>query len=253
VVLDQLHEGAHEPVGAAAHDRKPDLMQGPSQRGQLKRAAGVVGRQAGVQDPRREQVAELAALKAGLEPAARAAREQRAEAAGLPHAEPASQPGGQARRMRGLQLGAEQLADHVHARPERLEVLQIGPPVGGRQLGDAALGVPVSDDRAAVGQGRGGHHILGVDVLEPALAQLRPELGPGGREMEERVPARERVVPVARPRQLLGRDSATGELVALEHLDPPPGARQIGGCHEPVVPATDDDRIGGPADAHPSI
>ncbi len=240
------YERLDEVVRPAADHRHADLVDAAGEGEELEAAAGVVGREPGVQHPGREEIADLTPLEAALEPAARARSQSRAERQSVAQAEPARErrrePGG----ARRAQPGPEELADQVHLGAQRGDVLEIGVAVAGRQALHRALRVPVGDDCAGR-SGAGGHDILGVHVVQAARAQLLAQLAPGRRGEEERVPARERVVAVARLGQLLGRHGAARLRVALEHLDPPSRPGQVRGGNQPVVSASDDDRVDAPA------
>jgi hypothetical protein len=92
VVGDQPFERLHEAACPALDDGQPDRVEGAGDRQHLKAAARGVGREAGVQRPRRVQLGDLVPLEARLEPRPRGGGELGREREPLPAPERPSEP-----------------------------------------------------------------------------------------------------------------------------------------------------------------
>ena len=95
--------------------------------------------------------------------------------------------------------------------------------------------------RAVREERRGGE--VGVEVLQPAGVEVVLQLGVGGRAGEQRVPAREDLVPEAGLGELGRADGAAEPGVALQDADAPARLREQRAAGERVDPAAHEDRI----------
>jgi hypothetical protein len=108
--------------------------------------------------------------------------------------------------------------------------------------GDVRLEVGGQERRLAVGEQRRGREV-GVEVLDAAAAELLAELRVGPRGGEERVPAREHLVPETGHRQLGRVDRAAEPRVALEDADPPAAPGEERPADHGVDAAADEHRV----------
>ena len=257
-----LHVGARPQLAAVlAHDARQRLHQANAAAARHGHAAELdgagdhlrheprerlLGPEARVQHPGREQSVRTLGLERRADPVAcaheRAARERQQSA-------PAETRIRLAREVEPLgrpELGREH-AEAVLGRGHELAELPLpGRAVTGSvaiELGDVVLERGGQEGGAAVGEERRGRQ-RGVEVLEAVPRQVVAELGIGGRPREERVPRRHQLVREAgRSEVVRGADRSAEHLVALEHADAPALARKQRGARQRVDTGTHEDRV----------
>ncbi|CUJ66480.1 Uncharacterised protein [Achromobacter xylosoxidans] len=246
VVLDHLGQRIHHALAAALdHRHATGHHRGEGQLADQRRT-GVVGSQAGVQHPRRDQRAHGVGSQFTVRPAAKALqriggeRHQAVQAAPAPLAEQQLEHAGairvlpqQAEGQRGvfaeqaLRHGAEGLA--VAGRP-------------GVQAPRAVRDVLPERDAAAVGQRQAGA-VVALGEFQAGGLQRRLEGLVGGAADEQRVPAGQHVVTVA-GKQFLGADAAAQAVVALQHQHRFAALRQQRRAHQRIHAAAHHDDLG---------
>ena len=228
-----------EACAAALRHRHPAQLQ--RARDHLRHEAGhrLVGPEAGVEHPRREQAVRALVVERVGEPVARGEERVPGE---LDEAAPAELPVRLAAEREALsrpELGAEHAERDVGSRHELVEL----PLPGVAELGHVGGAVGGEVRARAVRERRRGRQV-GVEVLEPEPVEVRLQLGVGGGADPERVPGGEDLVPEARRRQVVdGLDRAAEPVVPLEHAHAPAVFREQCGTRERVDAAADEDGV----------
>ena len=199
----------------------------------------LVGPEAGVQDPGREQAVRALVGERVVEPVA--GGEQRVPGE-LDEAAPAELLVRLAAEREALprpELGAEHAEGDVCCGHELVE---LSLPRLAELCGvDGAVGGEMGA-RAVRERGRGRQ--VGVQVLEPEPVEVGLQLGVGGGADPERVPGGKDLVPEARCGEPVDRlDRAAEPVVPLEHADAPAVLREQRSTCERVDPAADEDGV----------
>ncbi len=238
-VAHDRRERVDEARAAALRHRHPAELERAGDHLRHEPGHGLVGAEAGVQHPRREQAVHALVREGLVEPVPRGQQRVPGELDQPAPPELLVRLAAEREALRRPELGAESAERDVSRRHELVElplprVAELGRVHG--TVGGEVGARPVRE------RGRGRQ--VRVQVLEPEAVEVRLQLGVGGRADPERVPGGEDLVPEAGGGEPVDRlDRAAEPVVPLEHADAPAVLCEQCRTRERVDAAADEDGV----------